>query len=172
MVVFLNIAILLFLLVVVYEDFKDRTIHIFLPFLLFICLVVKYYTSANVANYIQTIGVNIVFLIMQILLAMLFFAVKEKKMVNIFESHLGAGDILFLLSLSPAFSTINFIIFYTISLAIIAVLYFVAGSIKWVNRNHQIPLAGLQAILFILVLCAEFYSKQFRLGIDWIVPYY
>lgn len=172
MVVFLNIAILLFLLVIMYEDFKNRTIHTFLPFLLFICLVAKYYTSANLGNHIQTIGINIVFLIIQILLAMLFFTIKEKKMVNIFESYLGVGDILFLLSLSPAFSTINFIIFYTISLAIIAILYLVAATTKWVNRNHQIPLAGLQAILFIVVLCTEFYSKQFRLGIDWIVPYY
>lgn len=172
MVVFLNIAILLLLLIIAYEDFRVRAIHTFLPILLFACLVTKYYTAAYHIDYIQTIGINIAFLLMQVFLAMIFFTVREKQLVNIFKSYLGTGDVLFLLSISPAFSTINFVAFYTVSLAIIATLYFVAGTIKWVNSNHQIPLAGLQAILFILASCAEFYSQQFSLGKDWITPYY
>lgn len=172
MVVFLNIAILLLLLIIAYEDFKDRAIHTLLPILLFVFLVAKYYTFYPHLDYIKTIGMNIAFLVIQIFLAILFFTIREKQLINVFKSHLGAGDVLFLLSISPAFSTINFVAFYTISLAIIATLYFVAATIKWVNSNHQIPLAGLQAILFILISSAEFCSQQFSLGKDWITPYY
>lgn len=172
MVVFLNITTLLFLLLIVYEDLKDRAIHTFLPILLFVCLVAKYYHPALQASYIQTIVINIAFLIVQMLLAILFFTVREKRLVNIFNSYFGTGDVLFLLSICPAFSTVNFIAFYTISLSIIATLYFVANTIKWVDSNHPIPLAGLQAILFIIISCAEIYSKQFSLGKDWIVPHY
>lgn len=130
------------------QDFKFRAISWYLfPLLVAALLVMNRSFSLN------DCFINFGFIALVFVLLTGWFSIKEGSMVNLTERHLGIGDILFLLCLAFFFSPINFFLFYLCSLLLIAVgtgLYLLIAK----PENFTIPLAGLQAFVFIALLTA------------------
>lgn len=154
-----------------YQDFKFRAVYWWIfPLLLMglSCLA------------IQTIGWNAVFrhsyqnlafLLIQMLFLTVYFSLKNKALLNIFEGYLGLGDLLFLLCISVYFSFGNYIVFYILSLLVV-ILFSLAARQVFKVTEQKIPLAGYQAILLFILLLADQFSPAFSLVSDeWLISY-
>lgn len=150
------------LLSIAWQDFTQRAVYWLLFPLLF--LVVGILSAAKIS--IEQTGINVLlnsaFIALQMLLATVYFSVKNRKLTNIFSSYLGLGDLLLLFSISAGFSFLNFIAFYISSL-LVTILIFIAVVIKKQNQSYQIPLAGAQALIYLLLLSITTFGKSFNL---------
>jgi hypothetical protein len=136
----------IFLLTLIYQDFKFRKISWVLLPLLFTVLVLMAAQHFNWKDASKNFGINASFLLLQFVLLSVYFSIRKKKLTNIFDSMIGWGDILMLLVLCMAFSPMNFIFFYLSSL-IFSVVFFLIIRLK----NNTVPLAGMQSALLLLV---------------------
>lgn len=162
---FLHLCLMILLLIIIIEDFTQRAIHWFLPPLLFILLVDLNFISNRLEIVLKESAFNSAFILFHIALAALFFSLKEKKVINLFKTHFGVGDLLFLLAISAAFSFVNFAFFNTLSLCITVSIFIFYTRYKE-NPNYPIPLAGLQAIMFGVVYITDILVPAFDLHDD------
>ncbi|HEY8400583.1 MAG TPA: hypothetical protein VIK89_04940, partial [Cytophagaceae bacterium] len=149
MALLLQITAIALLIFIFYQDYKYRAVYWFLFPLLALTFLLY---NLNMAGW-QEVGnnmlINLGFISTQLALLTLYFSLKYRRLVNISDSLLGLGDILFLLVLGVLFSPLNFIVYYLLSLLIVllvAVLLRISG-----RELGKIPLAGIQAILLSMV---------------------
>lgn len=153
--VFVKIAILALLLLIFAQDLRSRSVYWFLfPVLTALFMLLTF----SHAYAWPTVLINIGFLLLQFLLVSVYFSVKRGRRVNITAGLLGWGDLLFLLSIAFYLSVLNFLFFYIASL--LFVLLFAA------KRYKHIPLAGLQALLFLIFLATDWWVKPFNATSD------
>lgn len=153
MVVLLSISVLL-LLVIVYQDFTKREISWFLIPLLFLTFVSNGLLQINLEEFGWYFGINLLQLTLNLIGVTLIISIKEKRLVNIIDSYIGLGDILFFLLLTTVFSPINFMFFYYGSILISIIIY---GSIKLIDKSNKkpAPLAGLMSLMLVITIIAE-----------------
>ena len=140
------------------QDFKYRGISWYLLPLLFISLLMQALTSNSFQNIVFWFALNLLFVFLQMVLLLIYFGVKEKRFVNIINTKIGIGDILFFIVIGVSFSNINFIFFYLLGLlfTLLAVLVYYLISRKPIG---DIPLAGSIALLLIIcIFCRCFYT--------------
>lgn len=122
-------------------------------------------------NLLQSSGLNIGFTGLLLLLVSVYFSVKHRQIINITKGLLGWGDVLFLLSIAFYLSFLNFIVFYVASLLMVLLLW-VIRFILFRKKQEQIPLAGLQAILFVVCLLLDWCCPRMDLTSDyWLIHY-
>jgi hypothetical protein len=169
-VLFLEFLILAVLLLIFFQDIKDRSVYwCFFPALaiLFVALLlVQHHLFSAIW---QASLINFAFLLFQFLIVSIYFSIKNRRLVNIMDELLGWGDILFLLCMACYLSMLNFMFFYIASLVVSLVIWLV-----WLvfsnKKNKHIPLAGFQAAIFIVVLATDWWIKPFGLTSDaWLV---
>lgn len=170
MLLLTDILITILLAAIFVQDIKSRAVYWFLFPLLALSFILwqslKHHSWA-VFGYDQVI--NLGFLLLQLLTVSLWFSVKHKQWVNITSHLLGWGDILFLVSLAFYFSFLNFFAFYIISLIGVLLLWLSTRRVFFKNTNH-IPLAGLQALFFLILFIATSFMPAFDLSSDsWII---
>lgn len=152
MLIIIHICLILFLVLISFQDFKQREISWILIPLAFLALLFNASTVVSMENLIKNTLFNLAFVTLQLVLLTIYMSIKNKKAVNILREHLGLGDVLFFVVLCIAFSPVNFIVFYILSL--IATL---AGCIVYVSvfskkAMDEIPLAGGMATVLVVVL--------------------
>jgi hypothetical protein len=152
-VILLIIAVLL-LSVIVYQDFTKRAISWFLIPMLLVVFIANGLLQINIEEFAWYSGINLFQIILNLLGVTLLISIKEKKLTNILNSHIGLGDILFFLLLATVFSPINFMVFYYGSILISLIVY---GSIKLIDKSNQkpAPLAGLMSVMLVIVIIIE-----------------
>ena len=77
-----------------------------------------------------------------------YFSVKERTFVNIINTKIGIGDVLFFIACAFIFSLPNFILFFTFSLLASALI--VALFQKSIGKQN-IPLAGIMSVFLGLI---------------------
>jgi len=165
-VLFLKIAILVTLSLVLIQDLRTRSVYwIIFPILVISLIALQYFQNPNFHAIWQPILINIGFIVIQLILVSVYFSVKNKRLINITLQYLGLGDILFLFSISFYLSILNFMLFYIVSLITIVIgwLIWQTASSK---KDKEIPLAGLQAIIFMLFLTGDWWIRLFDLTDD------
>lgn len=144
--IFFALAIILFF--ISYEDFKHRAVTWWL-FLLLLLTGIFYSNQFTIWEYwLKFFGINLTFLAVQLLFITLYFSIKNQAFVNITDSLLGWGDVLFMLCSCCFFALPYFMLFHIGSLifSLFVVLLFPVLKIK------GIPLAGLQSGVLGIVL--------------------
>ncbi len=134
------------LLLIFWQDLKLRHIHVVLPI---ITLLSSY--SLIKPNLYQT-GLNIFFLVITLGVLTIYMSLKNKKFLNPFKNYFGLGDLLFYLAISPLFFLYNYILFFVLSMLFAIVIQKIFK--KNINQN-SVPLAGLSALLLILILAKD-----------------
>jgi len=136
-----------------------RSVHWFwFPLLAVALVALRYIESSTAFEILISAAINIAFLFAQLLLVTIYFSVKQGRLINITKGLLGWGDILLIVSIAFYLSSINFIFFYIISLVVVLLGWLT--YIKFISIiQQQIPLAGLQAILFALVLITSYWNS-------------
>ena len=144
----LDIIIILVLLSIVWQDFKSYVLYWFIPPVLIVLFFLRSWQMTGLNLEIQYIGINLLFVVLQVSIVYMYYVLKNRKLIPMIDKYIGWGDILFLVCLSFAFSPLNFIFFYIISLIIILIIY---GSWYMFNGSlRKIPLAGMQALLLLI----------------------
>jgi hypothetical protein len=144
------------LLVVFVQDVLSRSVYwVCFPLLAIVLLAYKL-IHFQAVDVVEPALINVAFLAMQLLIVSAWFSLKRGKWINITSGLLGWGDILLLVCLACYLSVLNFLFFYVVSLILILVFWFFT-QLKATNRDIHIPLAGLQALLFILVLSVDWW---------------
>lgn len=150
-----NISVIVLLLAITFQDFKQRQISWFLIPLLFIALVIKSLSIINLKELAQYTAINFSFIAIQLLLLTLYMSIKNKKFTNIIDSYLGLGDILFFVTICACFSPINFIVFYLVSI-IFTLIGFVFYRAIYKSKETEIPLAGSMSFLLVVVIILNY----------------
>jgi hypothetical protein len=148
---FINISLIVLLILISFQDFKERQISWYLIPLTFIAFLVRAMNNGATDGLIQGTLLNVAFIALQLLLLTIYMSIKNKKMVNIVNEYLGLGDVLFFIVLCVAFSPINFIVFYLLS-TFITLISFIAYRILSKKATVEIPLAGAMASILIVLM--------------------
>ena len=157
MLFLISCCLIITLLIIAYQDFKSREVHWFLfPLLLILALFKIWYLDQF--KELFSFLLNVIMVLLQLLLLSLYFSIKERKLINIADSYLGWGDILFLFNLCFLLSPVNFILFYLVSLLVTITSYLIYNA--FVNSSKPIPLAGLQALIFTIVYIIDLSSPN------------
>lgn len=146
----LQLAIVFTFLIIIYQDFRHRAISWWLiPLMLFLG-----FWQSNILHHWQVslhfFFQNFLFLFFQLIILFLYFSIKEKRLVNIVDSWLGLGDILFFVGLATLFSIINFVAFFIGSIVVTLLIFMISKF--FVKKLKTIPLAGGMAACYILLL--------------------
>jgi len=146
---FLELILIGLLSLIVYQDFRYRTISLFLLVLIFLSSFIYGYFGINIKNLLQSSMINFAFLLVQAVILLIYFKIRHGSF-RILDVYIGKGDPLFLLVIISLFSPINFILYYTSSLFLTLVLALVL-NIRKPLASSQIPLAGFFAGTLIIL---------------------
>lgn len=161
----LNILILLLLSIIVYQDFHYRAISWATLPLLLVAFIINSVLSTGFNSFLQSFLFNTGFIVFQLVAVTAYFSMKNRAITNITSKYIGWGDILFFTVAAAAFSPVNFIVFYLLSLIstlIIAVAY------RLIKRDSAttIPLAGGMALLLFIFYSFGNFSNTIDLHND------
>jgi hypothetical protein len=161
----INLSTILLLTLMTYQDIKYRAIAWYAFPLLAVSLFVlnKNLTATEVI-------VNIGFVAFNYVLATLMISIRQGRLINLLNAHIGLGDILLLVSIAFYFTPLDFFAFYLSSLLLIALG---AGIYLKLQKppHFTVPLAGLQsALLGCLILMSLTIGIPFN-NISWLNSY-
>ncbi len=167
MLLIADLLIFFSLIVIVFQDFKQRQISWFLIPLALTGVLIRSMTSEN--NNLNNFLFNITFISVQLVLLTIYFSIKNKKFLNIIDTCLGLGDVLFFVVVSAFFSPLNFIVFYVCSM-ILTLTGIIVYNLLSKKRTKDIPLAGAMAVVLIVLLTTtlvfphiDFYNDTYLL---------
>lgn len=165
MKLFLHIIILGLLVLVTYQDFRNRAISWLILPVIFGAFSIDTILKTDFNSFIHSFLFNASFILIQIISVTLYFSLRFRTIINITKKHIGWGDILFFIVVAAVFSPLNFIFFYIISLFLI-----LTGSLLFHLFKQKpiktIPLAGVMAIFLIVAFLFGNFTGEFDLHND------
>ena len=168
----IKLGIVTSLFVLFYQDMRYRAVYwVLFPVLLLLYLALTFQHFGFDAFLVSSSS-NIIFLLSQFFMLTLYFSLKQRRWVNITAKYLGWGDILFLLTLGFYLSPLNYLMFYVLSLIVVLLVTLLLAKVTG-RVSLQIPLAGLQSVMFAFLFVADWSSKVMNLqSDDWIIYYF
>ena len=139
--------IIIVLFIVIYQDLKFRTIHILLPILLMVLALC--YNVVSFKFSLETMLLNIGFILVNIIGVVFYFSLKNKKLVNPVDSLIGLGDICFFVAITPLFNLRGYILYFVIALIGSLIIHLIENQFK---KTDSIPLAGYMSMVLIVFL--------------------
>ncbi len=133
------------LMAIIAQDFRERKVYLFLLIGLAIVMALFYYLKSDTLVYLSNISMNLTVLV--VLMGILFLYSKF-KLKQTLSTALGLGDVLFFTVIAISFPVATFIIVFTCSLIFSLILYLL---LKPTLSKKSVPLAGLQALFFLLI---------------------
>ena len=152
----IKLGIMTVLLLVAIQDFKYRAVYWIAFPVLSILLFLDRSFKQETMTILQNTLFNLSFVLLQLLIVTVWFSLKNKKWINLIKGFLGLGDILFLIGIACYLSFASFIVFYIASLLFVLIIWLIWSNLKKASSN-QVPLAGLQAILFLAVIVSSWW---------------
>lgn len=146
------VGLVICLLLMVWQDWKYRRIHVLLPALLFGLML---FHAKDVVNY-KTIAFNIVFFATIFTFLILYMSIKAKRFLNPFENYFGLGDVLFYLAVTPFFMLREYAIYFIASM-LFAIIMQTMFSKK--TKHETVPLAGFSSLLLVAIIASDVLFK-------------
>ncbi len=147
-----TIVLIFSLLIIFFQDWRFRKIHVVLPFVIFIIsfflIPIKNLELVEIAAY------NSIFFLINLGLLTLYMCLKSREFLNPFNHFFGLGDLLFYIAVSPLFLLINYIIFFILSLVFSILIHF---CLKKIIKENTVPLAGFSALLLLILLMYDYF---------------
>ncbi len=151
-------------LVLAVQDFRTRLISPLVLLVLGVALALAGSAQASWTEIGTCFLINLAFIATQLLLLTLWFSVRQRKFVSIFDTHIGLGDIFFFVAIALAFAPVNFIFFYALGLA--STLLVVILLLLLRKTITSIPLAAALAIPLMILCCWRIYQPQLQFHSD------
>lgn len=137
---------LILLLIIFYQDLKDRQVTLLVLVAAMLVGGYLYYTNSFYELFIFNIGVNSLLIVL--ISAILFLYTRLKLKLSFFDA-IGLGDLLFFMVLAVSFPTLAFVTLFSLSLLFSLVLFLI---LKPKLTKPTVPLAGFQALFLFLIL--------------------
>jgi len=146
MLILLKIALIISLCVIVYQDINERKVYLWILFAIVALFGFLHFQQSLPEQFFLTIlsNIGVVFTIVFVL-----FLYAKLKLKLPFADTFGLGDVIFFLAIAIGFPTITFMILFSFSLFFSLILFLL---LKKPLRHETVPLAGLQALFFSLIL--------------------
>jgi hypothetical protein len=152
---------------IAYQDFRYRKISLYLFLALLFCIISTFFFSsvAGGHNSFLNIGINFLFVLLLLAGGGIYFFLTKRGAINIIDSYIGKGDILFLLIASLLLSPVNFISFCLVSFILTLLTL---GTIQIIRRkdNSELPLAGVMSVVLLLCFLFNYRSGSFSFHDD------
>jgi hypothetical protein len=134
------------LLLIAIQDFKERKVYLWLLICGIAFMSQQFFYNVEVEIFLSNalLNLSIILVILGILYLYTNFKLKIK-----FSKALGLGDILFFLGIAISFPAMTFILLFSFSLLFAFVLFLI---LKPILKMNTVPLAGLQALFFFLII--------------------
>lgn len=142
-------------LLIAMEDFKAREVRVLWFVLLSGSLLFRSYCISGL-DVLLIAALNLLIILFQLIALWGYF--KLIRNVTLFDVALGWGDVMMLVALVPAFSSLNFVAFNLCGY-VVAILYCAIAR----PGKRLIPLAGIQALLFSALLFFTAATKSYYL---------
>ncbi|TRW27071.1 general secretion pathway protein [Flavobacterium zepuense] len=150
----LKFSLIVVLLLIFWQDTKERLVLWFLYPLVGVVAYMLHAKTIGVLPSIVNTGLNLVFVLIILSISYLYIVViKRRKYLN---ESIGAGDLLFFVSLPFAFATVAFTLLFVFSLLFSLLLHMIFKN-RQVDKT--VPLAGYMALFFATVYCISFFTK-------------
>lgn len=146
---------------ILWQDFKDREIHIFWLALFCVSGISFFFWEKGIAAF-SILGLS--YMLVSLILLVLVFLTKKLTGKTVMDKQLGWGDVFMLYGLASWWETFDFLIFYTLSLWLLSTLFLLAQKTGRIPKAYPIPLAGAWALAFMLFFpLTRFYPIQMML---------
>jgi len=150
--VIMDILICLCLGLLAFQDFTYRAVHIVVLSILFFIGSVRFWLLGHPIGLIFN---TLIFIIVVLLFLWVYISIKTNKVVNPLQKHLGLGDILFFLAVSPLFSVFNYMLYF-ISGMILSIVF----SMLFLRTKENIPLAGILSTYLLGLKVFSFFTEE------------
>lgn len=140
---------------VMYSDFRSREVSLWqLAALVAGCTGMAWSRSGHFSVLLNDTAFNLLFLASQFCLTWLWFALKHRRVKNVLDQYIGAGDWLFLAAVTPALTPFRFVWYYATGVFLTLVIA-LAVRIFYTGSFQTIPLAGALAAWLALWLAFD-----------------
>lgn len=143
-------GLLLCLLIVFFQDWKYRAIHVVLPLLIFLSSYFIIRLENKLSNKIMLL--NICFFLITLSILIIYMSLKNKHFLNPFQNYFGLGDLLFYICIAPLFNLKNYILYFILSMFFAICLQF---TLRKKMKHDTVPLAGFSALFLFLILAMD-----------------
>lgn len=135
------------LMIIVFEDFRERMIHwVWLPLL---AIALLFYSSSKLGVGWQDWVLNFLFLLLVGSLSVSYLTlVKNVRFQEMLSTYLGIGDVVFFTVMVFVFPVAIFLLYFIVSLLISLIFGIVF------LKGKTIPLAGIQSFIMFLIISA------------------
>lgn len=154
----LKMIILVALAIIVFQDWKDRQVSLWV-LVLTIILSLGISSLENIYLTGKNLWVNGMIIGIQILMLYLFLAFKNKTLKFSLLKYLGGADVLMFVILIPLVPFYQFLPFYVACLTVSTLTFMLLRS--YLKKHHSVPLAGLMSACLILFLSNHWYLNLF-----------
>ncbi len=157
MLTILKILIICGLIGIIYQDFKERKVFLWLLIAIICFLGILHIYASSLQPFLWSISMNIIIVFIIMLVLFLYSKFKLKQSL---KYTFGLGDFLFFLAIAVGLPTLSFIVLFSFSLFFSLVVYlFLKSRLK----HDTVPLAGLQALFFSLIFLLHWTSNFMNL---------
>jgi hypothetical protein len=165
---YIKIATLIVLVVLFLQDWNDRKVYwLLFPVLVLLLIGKRLFDQEQFNEVMENSVYSLGFVSIQLILLTGWFSFKYRRWIMVTTGLIGWGDIWLLLSLCFYLSIYHYIFFYLGSLLLITLGWplwqFMSG-----NKTKFIPFAGLQALLFGLLLLMEWTGILSLDNVKWV----
>lgn len=140
MILVLNIAILVTLFFIVFQDFKERQIWWFLPLILIVLLALSILPTIPFKNYFY----SLLYVVLIVFVLSVYVRIRFKSSA-LFKEYFGLGDLLTLIAFIPFFHFREYV-FFTTTATCLALVFFL--MMQLIKKAKTIPYAGYVSLVF------------------------
>ncbi len=149
----MNIAItilLICLIIIFFQDWKYRSIHVVLPIILFIIAI--FIIAKKTKILFELIAYNSAFIILILTILIVYMSIKNKQFLNPFQNYFGLGDLFLYIAITPLFLLKNYVVFFILSMLFAIILQI---GLKKIMKQNSVPLAGFSALLLLILIIKD-----------------
>lgn len=139
---------LLCFLIMFFQDWKYRRIHVLLPILVF---GISLFSVSNKTEVCSIVG-NIIFFLVVLGVLILYMSLKTKSFKNPLTHYFGLGDILFYITITPLFLLKQYAVYFIVSMIFAVIMQLITQKL---SSHETVPLAGFSSLLLFFALCAD-----------------
>lgn len=166
----IKFLICLVLLIIMIQDFRFRAVHWILFPVLLILLVTESLFVSKIDNYLDSISINLLVILLQGLILIGYYKLKGTHFINFIKDRIGMGDLLFVLVMAFAFSWSTFLLYYIAGLLFTLVTWLAVRNLIRL-RSQLVPLAGMLALFMTLIMLAEIILPDYSRCMEILNPY-
>ncbi|MFM2016879.1 MAG: hypothetical protein RL007_535 [Bacteroidota bacterium] len=150
------------------QDFRSRSISVWLLPVICVSLTVTQWVQSDWSVIGYNAAVNMILLLGLYIAMTIWFSLKARSWVRLDDVYIGRGDLLLLLLLAPVFAPFNYLLFFISGSAAALVVYGILNLFR-PDAKRLIPLAGMLGITLVLFCLYELISDgSFRLSSDFL----